>query len=519
MLEFKMLEFKMNYISNSPSNYKLITLFLGYVARIYYINTSNKHLKVRKTNMQDFIQPASKKLAFIVDSPQKTLGDVRSALKLIKLIKEKDTTNNDYNIIIRSDEQNWIHIQTIIPKYLTVHFVKYSETEVSAFNEVRDIMENSDLLISYPTPNHLLLEDIHFLKSCKVPLIYGTEYNYNGYKIDGLEDCIGFSTGLGENDLGIYFTEDQNEDSSLDTLTDVSLKSLLLSMADNDAIYHEKYDLFFGYFNQMPLDMQTAFTPTMFLRACLEKANNKKITDIIIPISPKKIIFDSQNDNNSNILDVMKYLLSSFGGEDIFNRNFQISYFKKENDGTFKCINTYGNGDKIIRLINCFPTDPGTIDKLRKASEPFSLATGDQSFSEAISDSKIFIYQTMDWKTNLMSAYINRAKQILPSGSFLLKFLELQEPLPFEVAKHYFGYVKSDYVTVPRIREERYIALLDLLTHHQGDLVQDMKTLSDELRQNCNLNKALPEKIKEILDKIEIFKDKDHPPASPKFRR
>lgn len=107
--------------------------------------------------------------------------------------------------------------------------------------------------------------------------------------------------------------------------------------------------------------------------------------------------------------------------------DLKIEFYAKNQDGNMEVIKTLGEGKRTLRLINGFPFTPKTVNILMKTSDPFVLMTGDQSLSEAISNNKIFLYQTMWWKQPLYKNLLTEVGKVLGYENPLYIFLAMQE--------------------------------------------------------------------------------------------
>lgn len=72
-----------------------------------------------------------------------------------------------------------------------------------------------------------------------------------------------------------------------------------------------------------------------------------------------------------------------------------------------------GQGRRKVRILDVFPFSPADFERLLVASGQLTLATGDQSWSQAVSADKTILYEMGDHKTNLVREWQRVARERL----------------------------------------------------------------------------------------------------------
>lgn len=86
----------------------------------------------------------------------------------------------------------------------------------------------------------------------------------------------------------------------------------------------------------------------------------------------------------------------------------------------------YEAGNKVLRIIDFFGLDPEDYKIMLIASGKLSLATGDQSWSQAISADKTVLYEQFDHKKAFFDTWKNLAEENFPGGK-MVAFLKLYD--------------------------------------------------------------------------------------------
>jgi hypothetical protein len=89
----------------------------------------------------------------------------------------------------------------------------------------------------------------------------------------------------------------------------------------------------------------------------------------------------------------------------------------------------WGGGKRILRLIDPFGLDPQDYNRILVASGELSLATGDQSFSQAISANKLVVYEKYQHKEQLFASWLRLCDSEIGEKSALATFLRMFSPI------------------------------------------------------------------------------------------
>ncbi|QDP71799.1 hypothetical protein FOG18_04030 [Legionella israelensis] len=352
-------------------------------------------------------------IVIFTHAPQKTLGDPSSAAKLQRLLMDKlayrykDLVVKVVVSLNKSDEASIRNLFQVDMPYELID----STRSATGMAQLEKTIKKTDIIISYPTP-HFLTQSVADLFTANMkPVIALAEYDYDmefqlrhRKSIPIVPGCFFLSSGLGKENLGIYI-ETFNEPAKVHPTDFSKLPSDLLS---------GNKEFYFGYFNRL-FSSHTGATPSRFIAFAIHCSHQKDI-DIILPLQLRNASEISEESKENillshsfmNDLHDFDHVLISY-----FPPNSPPVYFMYERTGktlTAKEISEEefekqkDKAQKIIRIINPFPLHKDTVRALVEASAPVNLLTGDQSFSEALSLSKIAFYQTMPWKQKFYEA-------------------------------------------------------------------------------------------------------------------
>lgn len=430
-------------------------------------------------------------LVFFTHAPQGTLGDPSAAAKLIKSLKLKYDDNIDITIALIVNKENEKTVRNIFNgidiKVITMPTLDLEYKTRDKHNKevvIDDILKRANGIIFFPTFHHFATSDIQKLGTYYKPTFVVTEYDLHpknkltqAEKLGDFKSrCMEIYTGLAKDKLGIFCTEEQdtsNNRSSLAEITDSSDKAFqafLLSGTTAER-YHDHHQLFFGYFNKLDMELDSQkVNPAMFIEGCLATASAEKdFIDIVLPLKENKESDPKKNLRNKSVEELLEY----FKKNPSLLEGYRFEFWQKNKDGKMTPLSKGGTGKKLIRFINGFPFTPNTMNKLMKASNEFVLITGDQSLSEAISNEKIFLYQTMSWKQELWNGLKERVKEYVGESSELYRFLLMQG--------------KSSKLSTKNFR--------DFLSKNKTILLEQIKQFHKSLLEHRNLYDTLPEQL------------------------
>ncbi len=421
--------------------------------------------------------PSKKTIVFITHASQGTLGDPSSCSKLITAMLNKYGTEFDIHFVLSVDETTNIDaVKNMIPKNVTFHAFRNLLSE-----PVENALRKSSAVVFYPTFHFFGDSKINEFRGYQKPTFVATEYNLYEVNRKKQEAALknwmaSFETGMGLGHLGIFITTEAlwtPEDpaiSLIDDKSDIAFRDLLLN-SSTEKDYHQSHELYMGYFNKLNSEhVNCQVDPMMFIEDSLALNTSKKNIDFVLQITEESADKKSKRRGKS-IDDITNYISQN---PDQF-KDYKFEYYVKK-EGKMQKLLTFGEGTKVVRLINGYPLTPKSMSALMKASNPFCFVTGDQSLSEAISNNKIFLYQTMLWKGELFKAIIEETRMLLGEGSILYQFFQLQ-------------FQKTDDPKQNRKQLKLF------LIQHQADLLKQMKILNNHLYDKKNLYNTLPEAI------------------------
>lgn len=357
-----------------------------------------------------------KKIIILTYAPQKTLGDPSAAAKLQQLLVEKFGEHHEelmVEVLVSVGKEDEIPVRNLFSDGMQYELINGFDTAIGK-EQLKKAISDADLIIPYPTP-HFLSENIaNLLADTMRPVISLAEYDYDiefqhlkKRAVEVVPGSVFLSSGLKEGNLGIY-VEKYGGHSQIHPTDSSKLP--------NDLMLGDK-QLYFGYFNKLS-NSYTGATPSRFIAFAIHSSQKKEV-DIILPLQSPEIP-NINPENKGSILEAPSfikdlegfnqlqiaymrpapypiiYLLYQREGEKLVEKEISEEEFEEQKN----------KSDKIIRVINPFPLHKDSMRALVEASEPINLLTGDQSFSEALSLSKIIFYQAMPWKRKFYEALI-----------------------------------------------------------------------------------------------------------------
>lgn len=359
-----------------------------------------------------------KRIKILTTAPQGTLGDPSFAEKLRQQLLEQSAGEQlEITVVVLALSQYKEVVDKVFPDKAAYRFIDNAAPEA----ELEKILVDSDLIV-VPTPHFMSMPTKNLLDRLKKPTIALVEYNFDTrYNMVKMPLCqitggIFLSTGLGPGTMGIYIEETP--------LSRVGKQAIKIHPDDEQKlsdILQSQNPLYFGYFNGL-IDSHTLANPATFIAMAAQISAERQI-DIILPLKAvdktkearasninweqqeellldKKFMSDLGEFNQIGIMykppepDHPRYYIYQQGTDGVQVRIVSQAEFNQAED----------QFDKTIRLINPFPLHKESMLALMQLAEPFCMATGDQSMSEALSLCKILFYQAMPWKLKLYQA-------------------------------------------------------------------------------------------------------------------
>ncbi|MDF2550105.1 MAG: hypothetical protein K0S07_1172 [Chlamydiales bacterium] len=316
--------------------------------------------------------------------PNNGLGDIACALKFANQLVDRLGVKPE-NIVIASDD----------PQLVAIFNVKnFSVSSIDQAAQVKDAVIQLSLPDTTKSPRMKIAES-------KLPTLCLSEYNCSVNKDwsgevrdDEIEQRGAF--GLGSSHVGILidhslagFAYSAEATEPTERLKKLKLASPLIQEAVLGHSFEEEKEeqliqdfaknskLYFGY----AFGIMTKYA---FTEAILEMEKEQSEDCVFF--------FPGKGGGFEELRDI--YQKNGVGKLEI------VSYDKEKGTIEEKTYQLEGEGTKKVRII-CGPVAHQDIFPLLLASEKESLATGDQSFSEAISANKNFVYETLSHKRSL----------------------------------------------------------------------------------------------------------------------
>ncbi|MBT4963544.1 MAG: hypothetical protein HON32_05135 [Francisellaceae bacterium] len=448
------------------------------------------------------------KFLFITDLNQSTLGDLYATGKIIKKIIEFSSEHIDVSLIIRTDRNSndpqlteiFLQCCQKVNIFITQD---WSETLLQD-PELQEIVKDSQIVI-FPAYDYLnrnnVLQILEKFKPSK-PVILYSEYDFNISNLDEINNSWCCETGFGNpagTGLGIFIENhikpgDEYTKITQEQFTVDILNFLYLNEGEPDAEnktweqleidYKKTHKVYFGYFNGIEhaenfYSNRNIINTKNFVLASIKKSfidfkknTQDKSVDILVPMK------------NNEFDEVVEYL--GIKKTDILLNDFEVSRIREvsfytraahENKSEVLTkrnsviINPEGNFD--IRILNVFPIRNQLFKFFVKHSDPFVGVTGDQSFSEGLSLSKLNAYQIMQWKEDMFDNFVSLCQFALGEESYISKF--------------YLAH-KADNSNDLTARFKNYLTILsDLFENHEEEMLIESTNLYMYLKKDMNL--------------------------------
>lgn len=423
------------------------------------------------------------KIQFITGVPGQTRGDLFSAKKLIDQLAKKDV---EIEWIIVRDDNSLKNLE--VPSNVSVKYV-------DSWQNIKNIdSTDNDFYMIYPylppdLPDYLevrpeVKEYLKTLPRDKV-LLTCTEYNAHARNIK-IHSSLQYyypivqrlDTGFGN--LGVFLDSANSGENLLKNFQDNEPKlveKLFSNRSESD--YFFRTHLYFGYYNvyfEKESHPNNKIDRVNYAVICIRDAlheykvnGNHKNIDIVINL-------DANSDLLKAILDKLTIEERKLLGE--------IEYIAENN--SIRLANESSESDRIhLRIINPFPMSHAAMLYLIAKSNPLTMLTGDQSFSEGLMNSKLIFYHLMAWKTNFYDAFLQEIKNFSDVNNLggeqavLYQFYALQKE---SISKNQF----SDQV-------------LKFYHMNKEELLQQQMMFTQYIQQHSNLYTQFVPKIMETL--------------------
>ncbi len=228
------------------------------------------------------------------------------------------------------------------------------------------------------------------------------EYGVNLSKINTTQESLYLpvSAGIGSGQLGI-FTEgglikplsSEEKALKLDSLLEEYPEKITHILDGKKAIeYLESTKLFFGYAH--------------------DHHNMEKFLSVVL---------SEQKPSSENIDIVIPWRLKDKQSDEFYQKcRYKKNELKAAGIGVVEVVTSEGvhrenitedGSGKVLRIINVFPLPNALMKDLLEISDDLTLATGDQSWNEAIlMPEKIILYERLNWKVEFCNSIIKKSK-------------------------------------------------------------------------------------------------------------
>lgn len=275
----------------------------------------------------------------------------------------------------------------------------------------------------------------------------------------------------GFNQLGVYIeTPIQNK---LQTPSP-QLASLIFSN-QSETNYFEKSHLYFGYYNRMFSYDESAnnkIDQINYVVTCIKDALYwNKVTGL-----HKDIDIAIDLDKNA-LAEIYKQLTKE-------EQNAIQGIIHRTKADALVQSTTNENNKINIRIINPFPLKHEEMLYLITKSNPLTMLTGDQSFTEGLTSNKIIFYQIMRWKDNLYDQFLTEIKLFHIKNNIepnlLYQFYDLQKQA--------------------KTSNEFWQLALDFYHTNRDELQRQQSLFANYLQEERNLFKSFTPSIMKVLD-------------------
>lgn len=417
-----------------------------------------------------------KKLQIFTDVPAQTLGDAYATKKILDLLANEDVVIEW--VILRDKPIE----QLEVPKNVQIKYAK-NWTAVKDNIDIKHEQQFDYFIISGQVASDVFGEThgslISFLQQLPQDrvLLTHTEYNMWDTQLEyhaSLQKYYPLVQRLdtGFNELGIFINPPQNNELLLKNFQEQAkpLAQCLFGEQEEEK-YFGNHNLYFGYLNtsiENAASLFNKFDCENYLLTCINDGllDENKDIDVVLNLDLKslKAILEKLPPTDLKKLKTIEWISISE------NKNEVIK----------------GEGKINLRLINPFPTPHAAMLYLIAKSNPLTLLTGDQSFTEGLTYNKIIFYQIVVWKKEMFDAYLETIKQILKSDSVLYQFYALQ---------------KKDCS-----KEEFFKLVMPFYNKHKQTLQEQQEQLGKYLQQHCNLNTTVVPALKRMLNPHPLLK-------------
>lgn len=462
-------------------------------------------LQTNYNSIQTNHMPITRTLTILTFAPDRTLGDISAAYKLIEELVATNTNDPELQVKInwlikiydldkdkpeqlRAFEYFFTRARALGVTVVDLHM--FNPTYVSISDAIEKLVPDTDLFIAFP-----IYQDFKDAQSIIIhnkPLLTFNEYNSppnSAYELSHeiFRTCV--KTGLGRQKMGIFVTPSipkwHEKQYELNTHEQQVLKTLGLL----DPKYATQRVLYFSYFNRY-VNFNTAVNKKSFciLSLLIQAKKQRKDVDIIVRLNG--LTFNTPTDPEAKECDVFSEneiaLIAPFYSQiDVIDVNGTVI--------ETRILNSDSSLPRV-RVIDPYPVSTVGFKLLLTYAQPFIGATGNESFAEGISNANLMFYQIMGWKQHLFAEFLELCKKYTYENSELVYFYKNQKTYKLHSAdfKHYVE------------------GMVQIIVEKEAILLQQMEQVKQGILRDFNLGEKLthslraalrnPEKIVELFN-------------------
>ena len=283
---------------------------------------------------------------------------------------------------------------------------------------------------------------------------------------------------------GVFFDPMRDLITTSTDFSDVcALKAIGIDSSTDLATYQKENMLFHGYWARKvhKLSPMNLFSQPLFIAVCIQimlLQGTRKNVDILVP-------YPLSTEEQDELAVFLKAIFPNNKGE------YSLIYSEKERMAAQQ-ENKHSPTKWIIRIHAYGDVSKRDMLMMQKVSEPFTVATGDQSAIECLD--KLLIYQTMAWKQPMME--------------YLLSATEAEG---LERLHQWFQLTSQQSSSKTLYSKDLVFQIAEFYTTHFRELLKEVERFSKTLRATKNLNKTMPEWILEEAKPRPISPARDLP--------
>ncbi|HSX19628.1 MAG TPA: hypothetical protein VLG38_00720 [Gammaproteobacteria bacterium] len=392
--------------------------------------------------------PVTKTISIATFAPDRTLGDVSAAYKLIEGLLAANATDTELDLKINwfvriYDLDNEGHFKIFENFFAAARKLGVKMDVMHNFDQrpnyrISDALENmepsTDLFLAFP-----IYRDFADAKTIIIrnkPLLVFNEYNppkTSAYALSHeiFRTCI--KTGLGLQKIGIFIEPSIPKAHEKEYETTEHDRNVINTLGLNNPQYSAQRALYFSYFNRS-LNVNPTVSKKSFcvLSLLVQARKQRKDVDLIVRLDGLTIRAESPPADACDFFTADEIgLISPFYSQiNVIDANGNILETRTLNaDSTLP----------KVRIIDPFPLSTEGFKLVLSYAQPFAGATGNESFAECISNTNLMFYQIMGWKQSLFGEFLELCKKYTHSESELVKFYGYQKHCTshFDEFKHY----------------------------------------------------------------------------------